>query len=84
MNRPNNRPRSPQGRCSRPSMPYCSPVQLMEFNRELQELLLAMAYVPMQRWQNLYDTDLAMERGTIFAELDKPFLGKDAVITNER
>ena len=49
-----------------------------------QPISLAMAYVPMQRWQNIYEPDLALERGTIFAELDKPFLGKDAVITNER
>ncbi len=49
-----------------------------------QPLALAMVYVLMQRWQNIYEPDLALERGTIFAELDKPFLGKDAVITNER
>ncbi len=49
-----------------------------------QPIALAMAYVPMQRWQNIYEPDLALERGTIFSELDKPFLGKDAVMTNER
>ena len=73
MNRPNNRPRSPQGRCSRPSMPYCSPVQLMEFNRELQELPLAMAYVPIQPWGDTYTPCRALCRGTLFPVLDFPF-----------
>lgn len=73
MNRPNNRPRSPQGRCSRPSMPYCSPVQLMEFNRELQELPLAMAYVPIQPWGDTYPPCRALCRGTLFPVLDLPF-----------
>ena len=37
---------------------------------------LAMAYVPMQRWRALYDPDDGFSHGTIFMELDKPFLGK--------
>ncbi|MEJ8734506.1 MULTISPECIES: spore coat associated protein CotJA [Lachnospiraceae] len=37
---------------------------------------LAMAYVPWQKWQNIYDTCKAFEQGTIFQELDKPFHGK--------
>jgi hypothetical protein len=37
---------------------------------------LAMAYVPWQQWQNIYEPCRALERGTIFEELDKPFLGK--------
>lgn len=44
-----------------------------------QPLSLAMAYVPMQNWRNLYELDLALERGTVFAELDKPFIGEEAV-----
>ena len=36
---------------------------------------LAMAYVPMQKWRNLYDCDVALSRGTLFSELDLPFLG---------
>ena len=44
-----------------------------------QPLSLAMAYVPMQSWRNLYELDLALERGTVFAELDKPFIGEEAV-----
>lgn len=36
----------------------------------------AMAYVPWQNWKDVYDPCKALEAGTIFAELDKPFLGK--------
>ena len=35
---------------------------------------IAMAYVPIQQWGEIYDLDKAFSRGTIFAELDKPFL----------
>ncbi|MEG0489827.1 MAG: spore coat associated protein CotJA [Hydrogenoanaerobacterium sp.] len=38
---------------------------------------LAMAYVPMQKWQQIYDQQMALSRGTLFAELDKPFIGEE-------
>ncbi|MCM1258737.1 MAG: spore coat associated protein CotJA [Roseburia sp.] len=37
--------------------------------------VLAMAYVPMQSFQALYEPCEALENGTIFSELNKPFLG---------
>ena len=37
---------------------------------------LAMAYVPWQKWQDIYEPCKGLEHGTIFRELDKPFLGK--------
>ena len=37
---------------------------------------LAMAYVPMQRWRALYAPEDGFSRGTIFQELDLPFLGR--------
>lgn len=40
---------------------------------------LAIAYVPMQRWQLLYEENIALDRGTIFRDLDKPFIGEEAV-----
>ncbi|MBE6648199.1 MAG: spore coat associated protein CotJA [Ruminococcaceae bacterium] len=40
-----------------------------------ENISLAMAYVPFQRWQNIYDVDDAFGAGTLFADLDKPFLG---------
>ena len=39
------------------------------------ETPLAMAYVPMQKFADLYEPDKALEAGTLFAALDKPFLG---------
>ena len=36
---------------------------------------LAMAYVPWQRWCETYEPAEALHRGTIFPELDLPFLG---------
>lgn len=37
---------------------------------------LAMAYVPWQYFKDVYEPDRALRCGTIFPELDKPFLGK--------
>ena len=34
---------------------------------------LAMSYVPMQKFKNLYDTEKALCRGTLFEDLDLPF-----------
>lgn len=34
----------------------------------------AMAYVPWQYFTTVYETDKALEVGTIFPELDRPFL----------
>ena len=36
---------------------------------------LGMVYSPYQEWQNIYDCDKGFVAGTIFEELDKPFLG---------
>lgn len=44
-----------------------------------QPVSLGMAYVPWQQWRDLYDPVLGFERGTIFSELDKPFIGEEAV-----
>lgn len=37
---------------------------------------LAMAYVPWQKWQNIYEPCKGLNQGTIFQDLDKPFHGK--------
>ena len=36
---------------------------------------LAMAYVPIQEFRDLYDPDYALQVGTLFKELDLPFYG---------
>lgn len=37
---------------------------------------LAMAYVPYQNYENVYDDEKALEKGTLFASLDLPFSGR--------
>ena len=39
-------------------------------------LSLAMAYVPVQRFVCLYEPETGFERGTVYKQLDLPFLGK--------
>ena len=34
---------------------------------------LAFAYVPFQKYENIYDTKKALYRGTVFQDLDVPF-----------
>ncbi len=49
-------------------------------NNECEDMTsLAMAYVPYQKWQKLYSPDVAINRGTLFSELDKPFIGEEAI-----
>lgn len=36
---------------------------------------LAMAYIPYQNYENVYDDEKALARGTLFASLDLPFIG---------
>lgn len=43
------------------------------------ETPIGMAYVPYQQWKNVYDPTVALDRGTVFEDLDKPFLGERAV-----
>lgn len=38
-----------------------------------EQMVLAMAYVPWQKWQNIFDADKGFHCGTIFQELHKPF-----------
>lgn len=38
------------------------------------DFAVAMAYVPWQYFNKVYETDKALEVGTIFPELDMPFL----------
>lgn len=36
---------------------------------------IGMAYVPFQQWTEVYDADKGFSRGTMFPELDMPFMG---------
>ena len=44
----------------------------MQMHRDMP---IGMAYVPVQIWRDKYENAKALMRGTIFAELDKPFKG---------
>lgn len=37
---------------------------------------IAMAYVPWQNWDKVYDPEAALKVGTIFPDLYKPYYGK--------
>ncbi len=37
--------------------------------------VVAMAYIPFQQYNSVYAPEKGFEMGTIFPELDKPFLG---------
>ncbi len=41
--------------------------------------MLAIAFVPTQKWEDLYEPEVAFDRGTIFQALDLPFLGSEGV-----
>ena len=46
-----------------------------EVRRRKDTRPLAMAYVRKQSWRRIYKPDVALTRGTLFNELDKPFSG---------
>lgn len=39
---------------------------------------VGMTYVPWQNWNQIYEFDKALHQGTLFPELDKPFIGRRA------
>ena len=55
---------------------YCS--DAVSNNNWLQSQVVAMAYVPWQDFKPLYSPEKALSAGTLFPELDKPFLGRRA------
>ena len=43
----------------------------------LENYPLASVYSPIQHWRNLYEPEEALEKGTLFKELDLPFVCGD-------
>lgn len=72
--RPTCAGRSPQPTACKPSPP--TPRETPEGYAPITPTSLAMAYAPIQEWRMLYEPCKALSRGTLFAELDKPFTGK--------
>lgn len=64
---------------SRPAA-SCTPSSFGRTGRSVQETMpgfpLAMAYVPWQHFSNTYEPHEALQYGTIFPELNMPFLGR--------
>ena len=55
-------------------------MQDYSFDEHFDKYPLAMAYVPWQHFDKLYDDlDKAYKYGTIFPELNKPFTGRRCV-----
>ncbi len=55
-------------------------MQEYRFDENFDKYPLGMAYVPWQRFKQIYDNlDKAYHIGTIFPELDKPFTGRRCV-----
>ena len=44
-----------------------------------KDMPVGMAYVPFQQWDTPYEGAVGYSRGTIFKELDLPFIGEEAV-----
>lgn len=44
-------------------------------NKKYAQQVVGMAYVPWQRWGDLYEPCKALKCGTLFAALNKPFIG---------
>ena len=44
----------------------------------IDDFPIAMAYVPWQKWNEIYSAEDALEHGTVFPELYLPFKGKGA------
>lgn len=72
--RPAPAPQQPTVPCPEPiSEPACCS-NTDEYD-EINGMPLAMAYVPWQEWQNIYEAEKGFHCGTIFEELNKPFKG---------
>ena len=62
-----------QPRCGRVS--YSVPNTCAKESWPRDNFALAMAYVPMQKLKSICELDEALQQGTIFPELNKPFIG---------
>lgn len=54
--------------------PAANQPPFMQCTIESANMPIAMAYVPWQQWRQTYPMDKALSRGTIFPELDLPFV----------
>lgn len=45
-------------------------------NEHVDHMTPAMAYVPWQKWEDIMNMEETLCQGTIFAQLDKPYIGR--------
>ena len=64
----------PSQRQNKPSCEGEYPIERETFG--LVGYPLASVYAPIQSFTGLYDLDMALEQGTVFSELDLPFMGQ--------
>ena len=57
-----------------PAEPQPMGAQQPSFGEAINRFPIAMGYVPIQRWQQPYSIEQAIGRGTIFPQLDLPFM----------
>ena len=57
----------------------CQQERPAQWDCRADEFPIAMAYVPWQKWKDIYEPSRALNVGSIFAELDKPFMGMRGV-----
>lgn len=80
MNRSDMRYRNQRPRiCDTPSYPPVCTDSVINIYHHVDQMPLAMAYVPMQKYDVTYDPCKALMLGTAFPELCKPFCGKRGV-----
>lgn len=53
-----------------------TPQPVIMVSGNLDSLPLAIAYVPMQMWEQIYDPETGLRHGTLFPSLVKPFRGR--------
>ena len=54
----------------------CPPGENNDLSPLPKDTVVAMAYVPFQQFGEVYSSQEGLEAGTLFPELNKPFLGK--------
>ena len=59
-------------------MKYMDNAQMQDPGAFPPQTPIGMAYVPVQKFRTVFDTDAALVKGTIFPELNKPWLGGKA------
>ena len=72
---------APKGKDDTPCPSHTPPVSQAHDKWGLAGYPLASVYAPLQEFDNLYDADTALRKGTLFSELYLPFAGESVAMT---